>query len=75
MENEKTFTFDVEKISNGYLIFHGSKKVYKEFSSAAGEYIAATLKVEMNDHLVKSFPKGTAQRLEVIMGVSGKVMT
>ena len=74
MENEKVFTFDVEKISNGFLIFHAGKKVYREYSSHANEYIEATLKTEMNGHLVKSFPQGTTQRLVVTMGVSGKVM-
>lgn len=74
MENEATFTFDVERIKNGYLIHHNKEKVYRELSSKANEYIEATVMEEIKDHVLNSYPQGTAQRLVVTVGVSGKVM-
>ncbi len=74
MENEKTFTFDVEKIDNGYIIFHNKKKEYRQNSASVNEVILNTLMVELKEHVIRNYPKGTAQRLVVTMGVSGKVM-
>ena len=71
---EKHFTFDVEHIANGYLIFHNSKKVYREHASKANEYIVSELKSGVMKHIVDCFPAGTAQRLEVTVGITGKAM-
>ncbi len=71
---EKTFTFDVEKIANGYLIFHDGKKVYIEIPSGVNIWIENELREGMIHHIIENFPKGTTQRLEVVVGVSGKVI-
>jgi len=71
---KKVFTFDVEKIDNGYIIFHAGKKTYREQSSDVNIYIENELRLEMIAHIVENYPKGTAQRLEVTVGVTGKVM-
>lgn len=74
MPNEKTFTFDVKKISNGYIIFDGDVEVFKAGSNEVNQYIEGKVELRIKDHIVDCFPKGTAQRLVVTIGVSGKVM-
>ncbi len=71
--SEKTFTFDVEKISNGYIIYHDGKKVYREGSSDVNITLEDMLRVGMHDHVIEQFPK-TVQRLEVVVSVAEKVM-
>ena len=73
-ENEKTFTYDVEKIDNGYLIHHGEKKHFERDSVEANHFVEAKVSQAMRDHVIACFPKGTAQRLVVTIGVTGKVM-
>jgi len=72
--NEKSFTFDVEKIDNGFIIFYEDKKIYREYSSRVNEYIEAELKAGMIAHVIDNYPQGTAQRLVVTISVTGKVM-
>ncbi len=71
---EKVFTCDVEKISNGYLIYHDGKKVYRENCADANCYVEQELMTGMHQHIIDNFPKGTVQRLVVTVGVEGKVM-
>ena len=74
MTNEKTFTFDAERIANGFLVFHAGKKVFKERSNQVNEYIESEIKSGMIAHVIENYPKGTAQRLVVTVAVTGKVM-
>ncbi len=74
MTNEKTFTFDVEKIKNGYIIFHNKEKEYRQNSADVNCHIESVLMAEIKDYIASTYPPGTAQRLVVIVGVSGKVM-
>ncbi len=72
--NEIVFTFDVEKIDNGYLIFHDGKKVYREISVGVNTHIEQELRSGMIAHVIEHFPQGTVQRLLVTVGIEGKVM-
>jgi len=74
MENEKVFTFDVKRIYNGFIIYHGDRVVYRERSNQVNEFIEAALMGEIKDHVVAKYPQGTAERLVVTIGVMGKVM-
>ena len=74
MENEKIFTFDVKRISNGFLIFHDGKEVYREASIQVNGYIEGELRSGVMAHIIDCYPKGTAQRLVVTMSIFGKAM-
>ena len=74
MEYQKTFTFDVKKIHNGYIIYYAGEEIYQELSSDVNIHIENELRIGMIKHVIDNFPKGTTQRLVVTVSVEGKVM-